>query len=212
MKNYAKLSLALIVIWFVSAFSASALHLFQNASNRIGVAVAVAAFAPILAFALWSAVSPSFRQFVLSLNPVLLTAAHSSRILGFIFVLSEARGILPAIFALPAGYGDMTIGITAAFIAWKLATPSHRNSFILWQLLGITDLVLAVTLGVTAPLLAPQGPTMVPMTILPLSLIPTFLVPLFTIFHVISIAQAKSWKTVPQRAVHIAESLHQRTT
>ena len=77
MKNYAKLSLALIVIWFVSAFSASALHLFQNASNRIGVAVAVAAFAPILAFALWSAVSPSFRQFVLSLNPVLLTAAHS---------------------------------------------------------------------------------------------------------------------------------------
>ncbi|MGB8323577.1 MAG: hypothetical protein WCE52_11530, partial [Candidatus Acidiferrum sp.] len=87
----------------------------------------------------------------------------------------------------------------------------HRNSFILWQLLGITDLVLAVTLGVTALLLAPQGPTMVPMTILPLSLLLTFLVPLFTIFHVISIAQAKSWKTVPLRVGHSVESLQQRT-
>ena len=211
MKNYRKVALTLVVIWFVSAFSASALHLFQNASNRIGLAVAIAAFTPILAFALWCAVSPSFRQFVLSLNPVLLTAAQSWRILGFIFVLSEARGILPAIFALPAGYGDMTIGITAAFVAWKLSTPSHRSSFILWQLLGITDLVLAVSLGVTAPLLAPQGPTMVPMTILPLSLIPTFLVPLFTIFHVISIAQAKSWKAVPQLIGHSVESLQQRT-
>jgi hypothetical protein len=211
MKNYGKLALTLIAIWFVSAFSASDLHLFQNAFNRIGLAVAFAALTPILAFALWCAVSASFRQFVLSLNPVLLTAAHSWRILGFIFVLSEARGVLPAIFALPAGYGDMTIGVTAAFVAWKLATPAHRNSFILWQLLGITDLILAVTLGVTAPLLAPQGPTMVPMTILPLSLIPTFLVPLFTIFHVISIAQAKSWRAVPVRIGHSVESLQQRT-
>jgi hypothetical protein len=209
MKTYGKLTLTLIVIWFVSALSASALHLFRNDANRIGLSVAIAAFTPILVFALWSAVSPSLRQFVLSLNPVLLSAAQAFRIIGFIFVLSEARGILPAIFALPAGYGDMTIGITAAFVAWKLATATHRNSFILWQFLGITDLVLAVTLGVTASLLVPDGPTMVPMTILPLCLIPTFFVPLFTIFHVICIAQAKSWKALPLRAGRTFESLQQ---
>jgi hypothetical protein len=37
------------------------------------------------------------------------------------------------------------------------------------------------------------------MTVLPLSLIPTFLVPLFFIFHVISIAQARTWKVSAQR-------------
>ncbi len=32
------------------------------------------------------------------------------------------------------------------------------------------------------------------MTVLPLSLIPTFLVPLFLMFHVICIAEARTWK------------------
>ena len=51
-----------------------------------------------------------------------------------------------------------------------------------------------MAVGVTAPLLAPQGPSMLPMTVLPLSLVPTFLVPLFLIFHFICIAQARTWK------------------
>jgi hypothetical protein len=38
-----------------------------------------------------------------------------------------------------------------------------------------------------------------PMTVLPLSLVPTFLVPLFFIFHVISIAQARTWGTASVR-------------
>jgi hypothetical protein len=104
----------------------------------------------------------------------------------------RARGVLPAIFAFPAGYGDIVIGATAAFAAWKLAEPAHRTGFILWQLLGITDLVTAVGLGTTT-LLDPHGVPMVAMTVVPLSLIPTFLVPLFFIFHIICIAQARTW-------------------
>jgi len=69
----------------------------------------------------------------------------------------------------------MTIGATAAFAAWKLAGPMRRNRFILWQVLGITDLVTAAGLGTTARLLSPHGPSKVAMTVLPLSLIPTFL-------------------------------------
>jgi hypothetical protein len=41
---------------------------------------------------------------------------------------------------------------------------------------------------------------MLAMTVLPLSLVPTFLVPLFLIFHVISIAQAKGWKSEAAKA------------
>ena len=198
MKNYGKFTAWLIAGWFLFALSASALHLFENNSNRIGLAVAIAAVTPIVVFFLWLAASESFRRFTLSLNPRILTSAQAWRMVGFTFVLLEARGALPAIFALPAGYGDMAIGATASFVAWKLANPTHRYSFILWQLLGITDLVTAVSLGTTAGLISPQGPSMAPMMTLPLSLIPTFLVPLFVIFHVICIGQARSWKAVSE--------------
>jgi hypothetical protein len=199
MKNYGKFVTGLIAVWFIAALCASALQLFRNDANRIGVAVAIAAATPILVFALWIAASKGFRQFVLSLDTVTLTAAQSWRLIGFTFVLLQARGILPAIFALPAGYGDMAIGATAAYVAWKLATSNHRNVFILWQALGITDLVVAVTLGTTARLLAPHDASMLAMTVLPLSLVPTFLVPLFLIFHIICIAQAKTWRAAPER-------------
>jgi hypothetical protein len=194
MKNYGKLVVGLIVVWFILALSASALHFFENDSNRVGVAVAIAAGAPLLLFSLWIALSEKFRKFTLSLDPAILTSAHSSRILGFTFVLLQAHRLLPAIFALPAGYGDMAIGATAAFAAWKLANPGHRTSFILWQVLGIADLVIAVTLGTTASLLSPHDVSTAAMTVLPLSLVPTFLVPLYLILHAISIVQARTWK------------------
>jgi hypothetical protein len=209
MRNYGKLTIGIIVVWFIFALSASALHLFKNDANRIGVEVAIAALAPIVVFSLWFAVSEKFRQFALSLNPRTLTALQSWRFVGFIFVLLEARGVLPAIFAWPAGYGDMAIGVTASFVAWRLADPDHRNGFVLWQLLGILDLVVAVGVGTTAGFLSPQGPTMAPMTVLPLSLIPTFLVPLFLVLHVICIAQARNWKKLSERTRQTASPAHQ---
>jgi hypothetical protein len=81
----------------------------------------------------------------------------------------------------------MAIGATATFVAWKLADASHRRSFIVWQELGILDLVVAVSLGTTAVWLSPHRASMVAMTVVPLSLIPTFLVP-FLIFR------ARAWK------------------
>jgi len=91
----------------------------------------------------------------------------------------------------------MFIGVTAGFAAWRLAEPADRGSFIFWQMLGILDLITAVSLGTTAGLLFPNGPRMVAMTVLPLSLIPTFLVPLFLMLQVICIAQARSGLEFP---------------
>lgn len=210
MKNYGKLTVGLIVVWFLLALFASAAHLFENNANRIGIGVAIAAVAPLIVFSLWFAASENFRKFTLSLNPRILTAAQVWRIIGFTFLLLEARGALPAIFALPAGYGDMFIGATASLVAWQLANPQRRNSFIAWQLLGIADLVVAVGTGTTAGLLDPHGVSMAAMTVLPLSLIPTFLVPLFLIFHVISIAQARTWKTSSEGSHEVARPLQHR--
>jgi hypothetical protein len=194
MTRYGKLTTGLISAWFLFALSASALHRFRNDADRVGVSVALAALIPILLFLLWFAVSPRFRQFALSLNPRTLTCLQSVRVAGYVFVVLEMYGILPALFALPAGYGDVMIGATASLVALKLAAPGHRTAFAAWQAAGIADLVMAVGLGTTAPLLEPNGTSMAAMTVLPLSLVPTFFVPLLLVFHVICIAQARSWK------------------
>jgi hypothetical protein len=208
MTKYGKITAGLLAVWFVAALSASAAHLFVNGSAQLGIGVAIAALAPMILFSLWLAASEGFRNFALSLNPKILTSVQVWRIVGFTFLLLQARSVLPAIFAWPAGYGDMFIGATAGFVAWKLAEPGHRNSFIFWQALGILDLVTAVSLGTTAGLLDPHGPSMLPMTVLPLSLIPTFLVPLFLMLHVICIAQARSWRAGSLLRRRVAEPLH----
>ena len=203
-RTYGKFIAGLIAAWFIFSFGASSLHLFENDSARLGLPIALAALTPILLFLLWFAALAGFRQFAFSLNPRLLTLAQAWRIGGFVFLGLYARGILPGIFALPAGWGDVAIGATALLVTAKLANPGRRSAFILWQVLGLLDLVMAVTLGVTAGLISPHA-TMTAMTLLPLSLIPTFIVPLLLIFHLICIAQARHWHA-PQRS-HLRDQL-----
>ena len=195
MTAYGKLTTGLVAAWFVFALSASALHVFVNASQQIAISVALAAGIPLIAFFAWLAASKNFRKFALSLNPSVLTYWQTARIIGAVFVILEAAKLLPARFAVSAGYGDIFIGATAWFAATRLAKPANRALFILWQTLGIVDLVSAVALGVTQQFVHTPGPSMYLMTVLPLSLIPTFLVPLFLMFHVISIAQASQWSS-----------------
>jgi len=195
MKKYGKLTAGIIVAWFIAAVIASAMHVFTNGSGRVGVAVGVAASAPILLFGAWYLTSSAFRDFTHSLNPRTLTILQSWRVLGLMFVVLQTYKILPAVFALPAGYGDMVIGATAVLVGTRLANPATRTQFMAWQWLGIADLLTAVGLGTTAAVIDPNGIPMAPLTMLPLSLIPTFLVPLFFVFHLICLAQAKQWKT-----------------
>lgn len=190
--SYRKLTAWLLAGWFIFALVASALHAFKtdaSPARALGAAVAT----PLILFLLWYGFSAGFREFVLSLNPRTLTLMHAWRIAGYTFLVLYAYGILPGIFALPAGWGDIAIGATAPLVAFKLANPRHRASFILWQALGMADLVIAVTMGTTARLIDPHGIATGAMTVLPLSLIPTFAVPLLLMLHVIAIAQARRW-------------------
>jgi hypothetical protein len=191
--NYAKLTGGLIFVWFLFSLTASALHLFNAAPSQPPLAFGLAAFIPIVIFALWAAASPTFRQFLLSLNPRTLTLVQSWRIAGFVFLVLYAYSILPGQLALPAGWGDIAIGATAPFVALKLASPQHRTSFIVWQFLGIADLLNAVGTGIASRVINPHGISASAMTVLPMSIIPTFGVPLFLMLHFISIAQARQW-------------------
>jgi hypothetical protein len=191
--NYGRLTAWLIAAWFAASLSAAALGLIQTEPGRPPFPLLVAVAVPLGAFGLWYAASRSFREFVLALSPRALTLVQSWRTAGFVFLVLARYRILPAGFALPAGWGDIAIGATAVFVASRLAVPKHRGIFILWQLLGMLDLVTAVTLGATAALVNPNGIPTTPMTALPMSLIPTFAVPLLFLLHIICIAQARGW-------------------
>jgi hypothetical protein len=195
--KYAKLTTGLIFVWFLFSLTASALHLFRTEPDQPPLPFGLAVLVPLVIFAVWSAVSPPFRQFLLELNPRTLTIVQAWRIAGFVFLVLYAYNILPGQLALPAGWGDIAIGATAPLVALKLTNHNHRKGFILWQLLGITDLITAVGLGTTAQLINPHGIATSAMTVLPMSLIPTFAVPLFMILHFISIAQARQWHEQP---------------
>ena len=63
-----------------------------------------------------------------------------------------------------------------------------------WNVLGILDLIVAVTVGAVVPLLFPNVISSIPtgaMTRLPLVLIPGFFVPGYIILHVIALAHAR---------------------
>ena len=198
MSKYAKLSAGLLAAWLVFALSSSALHLYVNAPNTPPIALGLAVVMPVVLFLTWFASSSGFREFVLSLSPRALTLVQSIRVAGIVFLALGTYKILPAYFALSAGWGDIIIGATAPFAAlWLvnpgLANPTHRKGFIFWQFLGIADLINALALGTLAGFIDPHGIPTSAMAVLPMSYITTFAVPVFLILHIICIAQARRW-------------------
>lgn len=183
-------------LWFLLALVGSLLGAFQS-EQRPPIPLGLMAVVPVLLFAVVYLSSAAFRNFVLRANPRILSAAQSGRVLGAVFVILYYKGLLPAAFALPAGYGDIAIGVTAPLIAWAMSshTTPRRQIFILWNWLGILDLIAAVSLGIfnsNSPLgILASGATTQLMGSFPLSLIPTFLVPLFLIFHLITLARLR---------------------
>jgi hypothetical protein len=186
-----------LAAWFVLALAGSLLGAFDSGGNP-PAALGVAAAAPVIVFAIACAAWAGLRRLVMAASPRLLTLAQSFRVVGLIFVILYFSGVLPASFALPAGLGDLAIGVTAPLVARMLArNPARLGSatFIGWNLLGMLDLVTAVTTGIlssNSPLgILAHGPSTEAMGRFPLSLIPTFFVPLFLILHLIALAQAR---------------------
>ncbi len=125
------------------------------------------------------------------------------RLVGIVFLMLAANRQMPALWALPAGIGDMIVGAMAPWIAGHVDTPQGRRAAIIFNLFGMADLVVAVGLGImTSPGPAQvfqTTPTAELATRFPLALVPTFLVPLAWTLHVASLWQLVrgSWARVP---------------
>jgi hypothetical protein len=136
-------------------------------------------------------------------TPARLALPQALRVVGVVFLIALALGELPAVFALPAGLGDLAIGVSALVIARRLANGSRRGA-VWFNVLGIVDLVVAVSIGFLAgigPLnVLDVTPSTAPLGLLPLVLIPTTAVPLAVALHVVSLRQLAVRRPVPVTA------------
>ena len=106
-----------LLAWFFLALGASVSGWFVNAPSQPPLALGLAAVVPILLFLFVSLTSHAFRHFVRSIDPVTITALQFYRVLGVAMLVLMSRNLLPAVFALPAGWGDVAIGVTAPLVA-----------------------------------------------------------------------------------------------
>jgi hypothetical protein len=143
-------------------------------------------------------------------TPARLALPHSLRVVGVTFLLVMAQGHLPAVFALPAGLGDIAAGLAAPSVAIRLA-QGGRIRAVWFNLFGILDLVVALTIGFLAGL-GPWRPLEVtpstePLSLLPLALVPTVAVPLSLALHLVSLRRLRvAARPEDDRAGHVLAS------
>jgi len=104
---------------------------------------------------------------------------------------------MPGLFALPAGIGDVIVGLLTPLVALAYARDARRNvgRVTTWNILFILDLAVAITTGfITSPsTLFSYEPPNTLIAILPLVLIPVYLVPLSVLLHLASLAKLHGW-------------------
>jgi hypothetical protein len=192
------LSVPLVLsVWFVLVVSLGASGAFIGRPGTPPVAIGIGVGMPLLLFFAWLWLSQSFRAFVLALDLRLIAAIQGWRWAGLGFLALYAHKVLPAMFALPAGLGDMAVGLAAPWMVLALVRrPGFAASpaFTRWNVLGILDLIVAVSLGTVGASLSTGAPgeiSTAPMATLPLLLIPAFLVPLFLMLHTAALMQSR---------------------
>lgn len=192
---------ALLLLWLGLVLILGADGAFSRGPGAFPLPILVGLLMPILVFliAFWT-VGP-FRDFLVSIDLPVMAGIQAWRFGGLGFIVLYAYGVLPGLFAWPAGLGDMAIGITAPLVIYALRRrPAFAASdlFWIWNLFGMLDLVVAVTLGALSSVLRigiSAEITTFPMGTMPLVLIPAFLVPVFLMLHIVSLLQARRLAT-----------------
>lgn len=196
-------TIAFVGIWFAAALFRAVFDLLNPAQAAGQTPLILAAYivVPVVSFLFAYRRSPAFRALVDGIDLRWLVLAQYVRTAGIVFVLYEAWGLLPAGFALPAGWGDFIVGMTAPLVALAigLRLSGARSAFFLWSAAGIVDLVAAVSLGLLhspTPLGILRGPVSIdPINWFPLSLVPNFGVPMLLILHIAALLRARELST-----------------
>ena len=185
--GYARALIALVVWFFFTIWLGLSGALGATGKPPVGLGAAIGI--PLLVFALDARFGgPLWRAFARIGLPT-LTALQTFRVAGAFFLIAWSQGTLPGAFALPAGIGDIAIGLAAPLVATAVAgrKRGHLTLALIFNLAGIVDLVLAVSEGVThsnsALGILAGSVTTDQLAHYPFSLIPTFFVPLALVLH-----------------------------
>jgi len=175
--------------WYAAAYYIGWQNVFWAPDDTAVPIILLGILCPIIIGLLFLSRSEGFARLLDALPLSWLVGIQVYRVLGFMFLVLWWGGHLPWQFALPAGIGDIAVGVFAAVAACMLivnASYSHSAAYA-WCLFGIADLVVAVTMGaLTSPgiihFMALDAPNML-ITAYPLVMIPIFAVPVSIILH-----------------------------
>lgn len=142
-----------------------------------------------------------------------LIALQIYRVFGGIFLVNWMYGVASGFFAWPAAVGDMLTGVLTLPVARAVASgdAQGRRTALLWNILGLTDFAIAITMGV----LSTPGPLQqfgfeIPLSEIgtyPTVMIPAFAVPSSILLHALSIRQLRRRSnTMRTSAVTVAEA------
>jgi hypothetical protein len=141
-----------VIGWLLLSIALASADAYRAAADRIPT-IQFGILVPILIGGLLIWRSPRLARIIDAVPQHWLIGVQLYRALGVIFLILYATGKLPGLFALPAGLGDVLVGVLAPIvgIAYRRA---RENTYLVsaWNLFGLADLVVAVTTGfLTSP-------------------------------------------------------------
>jgi hypothetical protein len=191
-----RMAAVLLILWFAAAQALSAAGAFQGTTNRPPT-IEFGIFVPIVIGLVWLWRSTTAMRLLDAVPQSWLVGVQFYRVLGLIFLLMNADGRMPSTFALPAGWGDVAVGLLAPVVAVAYARGVAGRELLVrgWNVLGLLDLTVAITTGfLTSPspfqALSFDAPNEL-ISAYPLVMVPVFAVPLAVLLHVASLLKLR---------------------
>jgi hypothetical protein len=197
-RRFAMAAGAYLLGWIVLAFALGSRGVFQATSSRVLPAVVLGMAPPILIGTFLLYRSSALNAIIAAIPLPWLVGVQLYRVLGLYFLVLLALGRLPAEFAIPAGVGDVVVGLAAPAVGY-LFHKGYRWSYLAvlsWSIVGILDIVVAVATGfLSSPgpfqALALETPNEL-ITAFPLVLVPLFAIPLSTLLHLAALKRLRA--------------------
>ena len=183
-------------LWFAVAWSAAINGVFIIGASRLPL-LPLAIFLPLIIGAPALLLSKRVGQVLDAMPASWLVALQLYRVFGSQWLAYWLLGLVPGLWALPAGTGDVLTGLFAVPAAMAVATGTAqgRRAAVMWNIFGLADLAIAVTLGmITSPgrfqLIVPDL-SGINAGAYPNVLTPAFVVPGSILLHVLSLRQLR---------------------
>jgi len=181
-------------LWFAVVWSAAINGAFRTDASPLPM-LPLAIFVPVMIGAPLLLLSKRVGRVLDAMPASWLVALQLYRIFGSWALAAWLHGSLPGVFALPAGIGDVLTGLLAVPVAIAVASGAEqgRKAAIAWNVFGLADFAVAITLGmITSPgpfqLIVPAVPS-IGAGAYPDVLTPAFVVPGSILLHALSLRQ-----------------------